>query len=149
MKRKPSLVVLHASAGASAMSSISWLRKIGLSYHYIIARDGTVHKLVPTSRVAYHAGKSVGPEGSGCNEYSIGICFANKNNGEKVTAAQEKAVRELLEALTQAIPALKYISTHRLVSWRRKTDPYRYDFRLLAKESGLTPWRQSESHGWV
>lgn len=37
---QPTLVVLHATAGASAISSINHLRSVGLSYHFIIARDG-------------------------------------------------------------------------------------------------------------
>lgn len=152
MKGFPSTVVLHASAGASALSSIAWLRKIGLSYHYIIARDGTIYKLVPVGppkcRVAYHAGKSIGPQGSGCNEYSIGICFANRNDGEKVTPEQETATRQLILSLNQTFE-LKWITTHRLVSWGRKTDPKGFDLLSLAKDVGLKPWRQSSKHSWV
>ena len=32
--------MLHATAGASAISNINHLRSVGLSYHFIIARDG-------------------------------------------------------------------------------------------------------------
>ncbi len=37
---QPTLVVLHATAGASAISNINHLRSVRLSYHFIIARDG-------------------------------------------------------------------------------------------------------------
>ena len=36
---QPTLVILHATAGASALSSIDYLRTKGNAYHFIIARD--------------------------------------------------------------------------------------------------------------
>lgn len=149
MTREVSTVILHATAGASALSSISWLRKIGLSYHFIIERDGTIHKLVPLSRQAFHAGVSRGPDGASCNRYSFGIAFANTNTGEKVTKAQEDACEWLINTLKAAYPTLTYLTTHRLVSPGRKTDPKGYDFIPMAKRTGLVPWRKTAAHNWV
>lgn len=149
MKDSPTTVVLHATAGKSAMSSIAWLRKIGLSYHFIIERDGTIYKLVPLSKQAFHAGVSVGPNGRNCNRYSFGVAFANTNDGEKITDAQESACEELIWVLKGAHPTLEYITTHRLISPGRKTDPKGYDFIPLAKRSKLRPWRKTASHSWV
>jgi len=153
MGRPPSTIVVHASAGASALSSINWLKKIGLSYHFIIDRDGTIYKCVPVgppARVAYHAGKSIGPEGANVNGYSIGVCFANKNDGEPYTNEQEQAMIDLCRLIKQAYPTIKWLTTHRLIAPRRKTDPFNWKFLLAVAQSlNLTPWRPNENHSWI
>lgn len=117
-------VVLHATGGESATGAISWLRKIKLSYHYIIAKDGEVIKCVPTGRVAFHAGKSRGPDGENVNAYSIGISFANRNDGrDPYTSAQVQACRDLMFELKRNIPTLEWLTTHRAIAPLRKTDP--------------------------
>jgi N-acetylmuramoyl-L-alanine amidase len=140
-------IVLHSTAGGSATSSIAWLRKIGLSYHYVIERDGTIYKCVPTGREAFHAGRSVGPSGSGVNRYSIGIAFANYNNGEALTDAQLQAHRELVNTLWGVIPTIRYITTHRICSWKRKTDPKGYDPREHFLFTRL--WRAGDHQPWA
>lgn len=116
-------VVLHATAGGSAESSIEWLRRINLSYHYVIERNGFITKCVPAGRVAYHAGKSLGPDGPNVNEYSVGIAFANRNDGEAITKAQLLAAAWLLYELRKQFPDLRWVTTHYAVSPGRKTDP--------------------------
>lgn len=120
---KPTVIVLHATDGASAGSSISWLRKIGLSYHYVIERDGSITKCVPTSRVAFHAGKSIGPYGANVNEYSIGIAFANhESKGERLTTAQVSACEQLVHDLKKSLPIM-WVTRHLDISPGRKKDP--------------------------
>jgi N-acetyl-anhydromuramyl-L-alanine amidase AmpD len=128
-------IVAHATAGASATSSIAWLYRLArdlirgneASYHYIIERDGSVTKCVPITRVAFHAGRSVGPNGPNVNNYSIGIAFANRNDGvERVTPAQESAFYALVAELAVAFPDLKFVTTHYAISPRRKTDPVKW-----------------------
>jgi len=117
-------IVLHSTDGWSALSSISWLRQIGYSYHYIIERDGEVTKCVPLSRVAFHAGKSTGPQGKGVNPYSVGISFANRESKkEKITDAQIKAMKELVTELKTDISSINWITTHYWISPGRKKDP--------------------------
>ena len=117
-------IVLHSTDGWSAASSISWLREIRLSYHYIIERDGEVTKCVPLSRVAFHAGKSTGPQGKDVNPYSVGISFANRESKkEKITDNQIRAMRELVTELKAAVSSIIWIPTHYWVSPGRKTDP--------------------------
>lgn len=139
-------VILHSTAGASAASSVAWLRRgdVMASYHYIIERDGAITKCVPTARQAWHAGKSYGWEGANCNGYTVGIAFAHRNDGvERVTAAQENAAELLIRELMRFEPSLHYISTHRLVSPRRKNDPRMWDFWHFASrfKGELMPWR--------
>lgn len=137
-------IVLHATDGASAGSSISWLKQIGLSYHYVIERDGSITKCVPISRVAFHAGVSVGPTGSNANSYSIGIAFANfESRGEMVTEAQVQAAKELCAVLAKYNRNLRYLTTHYAISPGRKTDPAnisRFDLGAIAGFSGLSLW---------
>lgn len=132
-------IVLHATGGDSATGAIDWLRKIGLSYHYVIARDGTVTKCVPTSREAFHAGVSVGPGGNDVNAYSIGISLANRNDGhQEYTQLQYWAVDDLIEELKPAIPTIRYVTTHYAISPGRKTDPVGFDTTRV--RNGLAVW---------
>lgn len=143
--QKITTIVLHATDGRSAGSSISWLRSIGLSYHYVIERDGTITKCVPISRTAFHAGKSVGPNGSNVNPYSIGVSFANwESHGEQITAQQVTACRELVAALCNGEKGIKFLTTHYWVSPGRKSDPkwlHRRDIDLIAAVGSLEVWK--------
>jgi len=50
------------------------LELYAVSAHYMIDRDGTIHQLVDDNDIAYHAGASVMPDGTGnVNSRSIGI----------------------------------------------------------------------------
>lgn len=142
-------VVLHATAGESLSGAIGWLRKIGLSYHYVIGdgrrkgdyADGEVVKLVPYTREAFHAGVSFGPQGSGVNRYSIGICADNRNDGrEPWTDAQVGAAITLIRELRKAVPSLRYLTTHYAVSPGRKSDPRLCPVYEIAEASGLSVW---------
>lgn len=79
-------VVIHFTAGASALSSIQFWRTPGAkgaSAHVVIDRDGTVYQCRPFDMTCGHAGKSkwddpkTGRMYSGCNAFSIGIELAN------------------------------------------------------------------------
>lgn len=154
-KRKKPItgIVLHSTAGASATSSIDWLRRVTTrsSYHYIIERDGTIFKCVATSKRAWHAGTSRGWGGPNCNDYTIGIAFANLNDGhERVTKAQEESCAWLIKELQHAIPTLQFISTHRLVSPGRKSDPrgWSFDRFFVDFTRGLKRYRPSTNWEW-
>jgi len=159
-KQGVTTVVLHHTAGASAMSTIAYLRGpwsalknrfLGrsASYHYIIERDGMIYKCVPTSKRAWHAGRSNGPDGSDVNSYSVGIAFANRGDGEDYTLAQVRACEELIAALYVQFPRLKWLTTHRLIT-KRKIDPAYFAFHHFAKAiPRLTIWRDASlGRGW-
>jgi len=137
-------IVVHGTSGKSASSSIEWLKQIGLSYHYVIERDGSITKCVPYSRVAFHAGKSEGPNGSNVNNYSIGISFANMEDGkEKISTAQYDSLYMLIVQLKREIPAIRFLTTHYAISPGRKSDPIMMTEEVLkrfAKRVSLTPW---------
>src|SRR4051812_17037182 len=78
-------IVLHATADTDTKASIKWCQTPKpenpnpVSYHCIIDRDGTVYTLVPAARRAWHAGVSSFQGEPNCNDYAIGVSFANKN----------------------------------------------------------------------
>ena len=142
-KRACTTIVLHATAGRGVDGAVSTLIQRGLSYHFIIAKDGTVTKCVPISAEAYHAGKSSGPEGASVNGYSVGISFANLNDGkDPYTLAQHLACEELIASILKQVPSIVYLTTHRQISYPRKNDPLDFDARPMATRLGLTYWKR-------
>ena len=130
------LVVWHSTAGGTARSSLQWIARAGsgAGYHFIIERDGTISASTPLDRTAWHAGLSAWPvpaagvpRGWSVNNRSIGVSFANMNDGsEAITEAQIVAALALATLLAARYPALGAITAHvrhRDVSPGRKTDP--------------------------
>lgn len=62
----------------------------GVSSHYVIERDGTIRRLIPEERVAWHAGKGswLGDERytDRMNQYSVGIELLGIGTGEEMAA---------------------------------------------------------------
>lgn len=78
--RPPAIIVIHFTAGGSALSSAEWFRdrrNAGSSAHVVIDRNGAAIQCVPLTRVAWHAGRSVWRGLSGLNAHSFGIELAN------------------------------------------------------------------------
>lgn len=132
-----SVIVVHATAGDTAMSSINYLNRADsdhkASYHYVIDRDGTILRMLPIEIVAYHAGDSAWPSpqryppgngGTSVNKKSLGIAFANKQDGEDLTDEQMTSglwlCRFWMESLS--IPPSRVVG-HYEVSPGRKSDP--------------------------
>ncbi|HRF61017.1 MAG TPA: peptidoglycan recognition family protein [Fimbriimonadaceae bacterium] len=164
------LIVLHATAGDGIDGSIAVLREFGYGYHFLIERDGTVHRGCPVGRQTAHAGSSYGPNeaaagvdrrqypntaanraagrvhkfvaGCSVNAVSIGISFCNLNDGkEKITDAQWRAAVELIGLLRRQVPTLEWVTTHADVSPKRKSDPIRFPLERFANEVELKAWR--------
>jgi len=77
-------LVIHFTAGASALSSIDYWKQLanGVCAHLVIDRDGTIYQCRPFNRTAGHAGISRwtdkdGTNYNGLNKCSIGIELAN------------------------------------------------------------------------
>ncbi len=88
-------LVIHFTAGASALSSIKFWRgaeqrKIDLGAHLTIDRDGTIYQSRRFDRTISHAGASrwVDPNTdkryTSCNSFAIGIELANAGANAKV-----------------------------------------------------------------
>jgi N-acetyl-anhydromuramyl-L-alanine amidase AmpD len=110
------------------------LVKVKLSYHYLIARDGSVIRLVPEERVAWHAGISRMPTDGRewVNSFSLGVSFiaTHPDDDQAVasgaipgfTAAQYDAFARLLADIRtrQRITA---VVGHDEIAPDRKKDP--------------------------
>lgn len=155
---KPELVVLHATAGSTARSSIDHLRGVGLSYHYVITRDGrdtaksencdnsepVVHQCVANTRQAFHVSSPIpAPGGRSINRSSIGISLANiqrKKNPEEYPAKQLQALDELLAHLKNEVPSLRFLTTHAAVQPWNRADPLAIIGKELAEKHGYEWW---------
>lgn len=131
-------VVLHATASSNTDADVEWCcttkpkNPNPVSYHAIIDRDGVIYALVDTRYRAWHAGTSSFMGRPNCNNYSIGISFANRNDGKEPYTDQQYEVGAALVAGYIAVnPAitLDRITTHALVATPlgRKTDPEGFD----------------------
>ncbi|MDO9500446.1 N-acetylmuramoyl-L-alanine amidase [Falsiroseomonas sp.] len=73
----PRFLVMHYTAGGSALNSVRAIRNRGLSAHFFVDRDGAIIQTVPCNRLAHHAGPSQWRGHDGLNNCSIGIEIAN------------------------------------------------------------------------
>jgi N-acetyl-anhydromuramyl-L-alanine amidase AmpD len=149
-----SIIVLHATAGSTARSSIDWLRAQGLSYHYIIARntadsastsgaaatEPTVFQLAETRFRTAHVGSGIpmpGPAGMTANRVGVGISLSNRQNGEAYMPMQLTALDEVIKLVKQITPTITHITTHGAIQpWNRK-DPLNVIGTALATKHGL------------
>ena len=164
---QPTLLILHATAGASAKSSIDYLRTKGNSYHFIIARDskdstwthqsdGSECRVFQCVRY-HHRGRHVsttipvpGTKGGHINDHSVAISLANlqgpapgdPNKGaEQYTAQQLLALNELIVLVKKELPSLTMLTTHAVVQPWNRADPLRIDGPAMAQKHGLTWWK--------
>ncbi len=155
----PEMIVLHATAGSTAASSIDHLRSVGLSYHFIIARDDKdtsksenatgrppiVFHCVPVMDQAFHVGSTIpAPSGHQINKASIGISLANiqrKTNPEPYPTQQIDALDELIKFILQQAPSIRLLTTHAVVQPWNRADPLGIDGQAVAIRHGLTFFR--------
>jgi N-acetyl-anhydromuramyl-L-alanine amidase AmpD len=151
----PSIIVLHATAGSTARSSIDWLRAQGLGYHFIIARDAkdsastdradhasdpAVYACVALEHRTGHTGSSIPVPGTKetHNQRAIAISLANRQNGEAYTPGQLAALDALIGEVKAKVPTIRHLTTHGVIQpWNRK-DPLSVDAKALAAKHGLS-----------
>lgn len=135
--RRPTCVVIHATATPGLLSPLGWLCNPAskVSAHYLIDTNGMVYKLVHEEDVSWHAGASFWQGRSGVNEFSIGIELVHPNDG--FTPYAEPQLTACAQ-LTRAICAEYGISAYNVIGHAdvapgRKNDPLAFDwygFRL-------------------
>ena len=79
---KISAIVMHDTGGYSAQSALSWFDTLasGVSAHVVIDTDGTIYRVVPDNRVAWHAGKSSLHGVERVNDFSLGVELVDAND---------------------------------------------------------------------
>ncbi len=94
-----------------------------VSYHALIAPDGTRCTLVRDGHIAWHAGASVFRGRSRCNDFLLGLAFAGDTYAAPLTDAQLASAREWLSARWGCHGwSQEWMTDHRQVSPGRKDD---------------------------
>jgi N-acetylmuramoyl-L-alanine amidase len=141
------MLVLHYTGMRSAKDAIDRLRDPAsrVSSHYVVDQDGSVLRLVPEDRRAWHAGISTWRGMSALNDRSIGIEVVNPGHEwgyRPFPALQMAAVCDLcLSILSRhAVPARNVVA-HSDIAPDRKQDPGElFDWLGLAQNGvGLFP----------
>lgn len=110
-KRKSTTDVIlhHAAAEKCSVNDIhSWHLGngwAGIGYHFLVRKDGSVHRGRPIDTIGAHAGNH--------NSYSIGICFEGNFETEEMGAAQKEAGAELVTYLKELFPSIKTVGKHK------------------------------------
>ena len=118
--RRITLIVIHCSAvkpdqQSSAAQIDSWHRQrgfhLGIGYHYVIRRDGTLEMGRPEYMVGAHCKNH--------NQHSIGVCYegglnARGDPADTRTEAQKRTMRQLVDELRQRYPKAIVVGHHNL-----------------------------------
>jgi N-acetylmuramoyl-L-alanine amidase len=119
-----------------------------VSSHYVLAEDGTVYRLVPEERVAWHAGRSHWRGHDALNATSIGIEIVNLHGDRHdYPDVQITALIALCRDIIGRHPAIvpRNVVGHSDVAPRRKVDPgLRFPWARLAA-SGIGLWPRSSA----
>jgi N-acetylmuramoyl-L-alanine amidase len=118
-------------------------RPVRVSAHYVLAEDGTVYRLVPEGRAAWHAGQSWWRGREALNATSIGIEVVNLHGDRHdYPAAQLAVLIELCRDILARHPAIlsRNVVGHSDIAPKRKIDPgLRFPWPVLA-EAGIGLW---------
>jgi len=118
-------------------------RPLRVSSHYVLAEDGTLYRLVPENRVAWHAGRSQWRGREGLNATSIGVEIVNLHGDRHdYPRVQIAALIELCRDILGRHPAIvpRNVVGHSDIAPRRKIDPgLRFPWATLAA-SGVGLW---------
>jgi len=118
--RRITLIVIHCSAvkpdqQSSAAQIDSWHRQrgfhLGIGYHYVIRRDGTLEMGRPEYMVGAHCKNH--------NQHSIGVCYEGGldirgNPADTRTEAQKRTMLSLLRELKERYPRAIIVGHHNL-----------------------------------
>lgn len=123
-RERTDYIILHTTEGGDR-SSLNRIRKRGLA-HYLVMRDGRVHRVIRRQKVALHAGRSMWDGKQNLDRRSLGIEVVGYHN-KPITDKQVKALAELLGQLQKiySIPDERVL-THSMVAygkpnlWHRK-----------------------------
>ena len=139
-------LVLHYTGMTDTQAALDLLRDpvAEVSCHYLVETDGTVWRMVPEDRRAWHAGVSYWRGRTGLNDRSIGIEIANPGHSHGYPAfpvLQLAVVCDLcLEILSRHAIAARDVVAHSDIAPDRKDDPgEKFDWAGFA-EAGIGLW---------
>ena len=112
-------------------------REHRVSAHYVLAEDGTLYRLVPEDRVAWHAGRSHWRGREALNATSIGVEIVNLHGDRHdYPETQIAALIELCHGILARHPAIvpRNVVGHSDIAPKRKIDPgLRFPWATLAR----------------
>ncbi|HEY6984361.1 N-acetylmuramoyl-L-alanine amidase [Reyranella sp.] len=118
-------------------------RETRVSAHYVLDEDGTVYRLVPEDRVAWHAGRSHWRGYEALNVRSTGVEIVNLHGDRHDYPPRQIAVLiELCRAILARHPAIvpQNVVGHSDIAPGRKIDPgLRFPWKALA-DAGIGLW---------
>ena len=140
-------IVLHYTGMRSARDAIDRLRDpvAKVSSHYVVEEDGTVWRLVPEERRAWHAGVSFWRGHTALNDRSVGIEIVNPGHEfgyRDFPVLQLVSVCDLcLALLSRHREPARNVVAHSDIAPDRKEDPgEKFDWEGLARNGvGLWP----------
>lgn len=136
--KPPDMIVWHATEGDTLADAISWVDRVlqrgesPTSFHYGIAQDGAIARLVNPDLIAWHAGRSSYPgklpadlqPWESCNARSIGIEMVTPDlPTDGLTSDQLVSGLWLAKVLQASYPTIRFHVAHREIAPGRKTDP--------------------------
>ncbi len=144
------MLVLHYTGMRSGRDAIDRLRDPAarVSAHYVVEEDGTLFRLVPEERRAWHAGISFWQGRRGLNDVSVGIEIVNPGHEwgyRRFPAEQMRTVVTLsLQIIARhGIPADRVVA-HSDIAPDRKQDPGElFDWPALAR-AGIGLWPDTQ-----
>jgi len=113
----------HSVASFEETIAIMQRTERPVSYHVLIAPDGTRARLVADEHIAWHAGVSAFEGRKHCNAFLLGVSFAGDTRYTPLTAAQIASALDWLAPRWLRYgwtPAL--MTDHRQIAPRRKDD---------------------------
>jgi N-acetylmuramoyl-L-alanine amidase len=118
-------------------------RALKVSAHYVLAEDGTLYRLVPEERAAWHAGRSYWRGREALNGSSIGIEIVNLHGDHHdYPPRQIGALSTLCHDIIARHPAIapRNVVGHSDIAPQRKIDPgLRFPWQALAA-AGIGLW---------
>ena len=134
------LIIHHTAEDLDTSLNLLTDKVKNVSAHYLIAKDGTMFRLVPEEFEAYHAGTSYWQGRMRLNNYSIGIELENSGK-EAFTEPQMQALVKLAtDIIARYNIPIENVLSHSDIASARKQDPSKYfDWQYLA-EQGIGLW---------
>lgn len=153
----PKFIVLHSTEtdGVGPVINTFFNLNSKVSAHYLIGSKGGRWELVPKTRIAWHAGRSMitikNKTYRGLNKNSIGIELVGYHD-KRFKVEQYLALSDLIEQIKQSLPTIKYLTTHRRIAYPsgRKRDPGNLDKVFYSEMTSLfkgiydDPWYRWE-----
>lgn len=135
-ERRIDAIILHSSFCINSNDPfdlycvLAEYKRHGVAAHYLIDREGNIHRLVSENNVAFHAGFGKMPDGNNfINRRSLGIELINSEK-EGPNELQYNALARLVKDIKSRY-RIKYIKGHNHIAPDRKSDPWKFNWKTF------------------